>query len=303
VNRMQKALRLMNFRLDNIVSDVMGKSGQAIIHGILEGQEDGMRLAELADSRVKKSREEIAAGLMGHREPEQMYLLKDCFEAYNAIQQRIKGIDEKIRNLLVIAAEAMPKRKGTKARVQKNQVNIGLEDLSCTYYGVDLFAIKSVSFNLVMTLISEVGWGITEFPSSKSFVAWLRLSPNNKISGGKTLSSRTPKGKNTLAIAFRNAANTVAQHKEGYLKAFFSRIAYKKGRAAAITATARKLATIVWNMIYHQKDYTPVSEKEVEKRIRQKTIKNISHRMKRLGITLEEIAMHTEMNNRQVKNC
>lgn len=303
VNRMQKALRLMNFRLDNVVSDVMGKSGHAIIQGILEGEEDGLKLAELANSRLKKSREEIAAGLMGHREPEQMYLLKDCFEAYHAIQKRIKGIDEEIRKLLETAADAMPKKKGTKTRVQKNQVNIGLEDLSCTYYGVDLFAVKSVSFNLVMTLISEVGWGITEFPNSRSFVAWLRLSPNNKISGGKILSSRTPKGKNALAIAFRNAANTVAQHKKGYLKAFFNRIAYKKGRAAAITATARKLATIVWNMIYYQKEYEPVSEKEVEEKIRQKVVKNIKHRMKRLGITLEEVAMHTELNNSRVESC
>ena len=303
VNRMQKALRLMNFRLDNVVSDVMGKSGHAIIQGILKGEEDGLKLAELANSRVKKSRKEIAAGLMGHREPEQMYLLNDSFEAYHAIQKRIKRIDEEILKLLETAAEAMPKRKGTKTRVQKNQVNIGLEDLSCTYYGVDLFAVKSVSFNLVMTLISEVGWGITEFPNSRSFVAWLRLSPNNKISGGKILSSRTPKGKNALAIAFRNAANTVAQHKKGYLKAFFNRIAYKKGRAAAITATARKLATIVWNMIYYQKEYEPVSEKEVEEKIRQKVVKNIKHRMRRLGITLEEVTMHTELNNSRVENC
>jgi len=297
VNRMQKSLRLMNFRLDNVVSDIMGKSGQAIIRGILDGEEDGLELAKMANSRVKRSRSEIAAGLMGHREPEHMYVLKDCFEAYHSVHERIKILDEKIRCLVEIAAEAMPKKTRKKARVQKNQINIGLENLSYTYYGVDLFAVKSVSFNLVMTLISEVGWGIMEFPSSKSFVSWLRIAPNNKISGGKILSSRTPKGKNTLAIAFRNAANTVAQHKEGYMKAFFSRIAYKKGRAAAITATARKLATIVWNMIYYQKEYTPVSEEEVERKIKQKVVKNIKHRMKKLGITLEEITTHSSLSN------
>lgn len=81
VNRMQKALRLMNFRLDNVVSDVMGKSGHAIIQGILKGEADVLKLAELPNSRLKKSRKEISAGLMGHREPEQMYILKDCFEA------------------------------------------------------------------------------------------------------------------------------------------------------------------------------------------------------------------------------
>lgn len=122
VNRMQKSLRLMNFRLDNVVSDIMGKSGQAIIRGILDGEEDGLELAKMANSRVKRSRSEIAAGLMGHREPEHMYVLKDCFEAYHSVHERIKILDEKIRCLVEIAAEAMPKKTRKKARVQKNQI-------------------------------------------------------------------------------------------------------------------------------------------------------------------------------------
>lgn len=295
VNRMQKYLRLMNFRLDNVVSDIMGKSGQAIIRGIIKGEEDGFELAKLADPRVKRSHEEIAAGLMGHRNEEQLFLLEDCFKAYHEIHGRIAQIDQKILKLLQVATEEKPKKSRAKIRAQKNQINIGLENLSYTYYGVDLFSVKSVSFNLVMSLISEVGWGVLEFPNSKSFVSWLRLSPNNKISGGKVLSSKTLKGKNSLALAFRNAANTVSQHKEGPLKAFFSRIAYKKGRAAAITATARKLAVIVWNMIYYQQEYTPVSEKEVEEKIKRKTVGNINRRMKRLGITLEDIRMHESL--------
>jgi len=95
-----------------------------------------------------------------------------------------------------------------------------------------------------MAIISEVGTDIEKFKSSKQFVRWLRIAPNNKISGGKLISSRTPKGKNSLAIAFRNAANTIERKKQGHLYSFFKRIAYKKGRGAAVTATARKIAVM-----------------------------------------------------------
>ena len=99
-----------------------------------------------------------------------------------------------------------------------------------------------------MTFIAEVGNDIIKFPGKKNFTSWLRLSPNNKITGGKVISSRTPKGKNILSNAFRLAANTIAQRKDGVLKKIFSSIAFKKGRAAAITALARRLAEIFWIM-------------------------------------------------------
>lgn len=135
-----------------------------------------------------------------------------------------------------------------------------------------------------MTLISEVGKGIEKFETSKEFCSWLRLAPNNRISGGKVLSSRTPKGSNPLSIAFRNAANTISKTKTGYLQSFFKRIAYKKGRAAAVTATARKLATIIWNMTIKTEEYQPVQESQVSNQIKNRILKNIAKRLNRLDI-------------------
>jgi len=131
---------------------------------------------------------------------------------------------------------------------RKNQINFDLETLSHRHYSVNLFAIEGVSFNTVMTLLAEVGSDIHKFGTSKQFVSWLRLAPKNKISGGRLISSKTPKGKNRLALALRNAANSVDRIKHGHLYAFFKRVAYKKGRGAAVTATARKIAVIIWNM-------------------------------------------------------
>ena len=111
--------------------------------------------------------------------------------------------------------------------------------------------IEGFSYQTLLTLMSEVGLeGIKKFPSAKHFASWLRLSPNNKISGGKVLSHKVPKGSNRLKIALRNAANAIGNLKESTpLRDFFHRINFRKGRVSAISATARKLGVIIWNMV------------------------------------------------------
>ncbi|MFC2130966.1 transposase [Bacteroidota bacterium] len=175
--------------------------------------------------------------------------------------------------------------------------------LSYAYYAVDLYSIDCVSHNLVMTIISELGHGYKKFSSSKEFTSYLRLAPNNKISKGKILTGRTPKGKNVLGKAFRDAANTVGLKKSGSLNAFFKRKAYQKGRGAAITATARKLATIVWHMLMYKNDYTPMSEEVYNEKIKQRTITNINQKMKRLGIKQEELNTYKPLHNLQLQKC
>jgi len=129
------------------------------------------------------------------------------------------------------------------------------------FEGIDLMAIEGVNDALVMAFISEIGLeGIRKFKTSKEFTAWLRLAPNNKISGGKVLSHHIPKGSNRLKITLRQVANAIGNLKEGHLNNFFRRINYKKGRATAVSATARKLAVIIWNMLYHKVQYNPPIE-------------------------------------------
>lgn len=122
-------------------------------------------------------------------------------------------------------------------------------------------AIEGVSHSTILTLISEIGPdGFEKFPSSKHFTSWLRLAPNNKISGGKVLSRHLPKGSNRLKIALRNSANAIGNLKDTHLSDFFKRIAYRKGRQAAVSATARKLAVIMWNMQVKKVPYLPDKE-------------------------------------------
>lgn len=121
--------------------------------------------------------------------------------------------------------------------------------------------IEGLSHATILTIMSEVGPdGFKKFPTAKQFASWLRLAPNNKISGGKLLSNRVPKGSNRLKIALRNAANAIGNLKDTHLSDFFKRVAYRRGRTAAVSATARKLAVIIWNMIYKKIAYTPPTQ-------------------------------------------
>jgi len=110
----------------------------------------------------------------------------------------------------------------------------------------------------VIALMSELGPnGFAKFPTEKHFTSWLRLAPNNKISGGKYISHRVGRGSNKLKTALRRAANVLGNLKDSHLGQFFRRIAFRKGRVAAITATARKLAVIIWKMVVNKVPYSP----------------------------------------------
>ena len=158
--------------------------------------------------------------------------------------------------------------------------------------GVDLMAIPGVSYTTILTLIAEVGMDLNQkFPSAKHFVSWLGLCPNRKVSGGKVLSSKTRKNKHRLAIAFRQAANSIGNQKEHELAHFFRRIAFRTGRKVAITATARKLAIIIYHMLDKQQSYQPLGMEAYEQKLRNKKIKDIQRTMKKHHIKAEELEM------------
>lgn len=287
-NRMQKSLRLMNLRLDVVINDIMGVSGRKIIEAILSGETDPTRLAQLANKRVRNSRETIANALHGQYRTELLFELKQNYAQFLFLQKDIEECDSKLEEILALNTQNIELPEGfeiVKKQVKgKNQARFDLQIFSTKMFGVNLFKIQGVSMNTILTYVSEVGTDIYKFKASKHFVSWLRLSPNNKITGGKVVSSRTKKGKNKLAIAFRDAANTVERLKSGPLVHFFKRIAYRKGRGAAITATARKIATIFWNMITKRQEYNPEPTPEIKARIQARKIKTINKLVAELNL-------------------
>ena len=294
-NKMQKSLRLMNFRLDVVINDIVGVSGVKIIEAILDGENCGSKLAEYADKRVKRSKVEIADALQGETNSEYMYELRDCYELYKILQERIQNVDNEIEKILQIYTEDIHFDDEVLIKKQhkgKNQPKMDIQRLSKKLLNVDLFAIESISSSTVMSFLSEIGNDIYKFRTAKHFVSWLRLAPNNRVSGGKTISSKTPRGKNKFALALRNAANTIERKKDGLLVSFFRRIAYKKGRAAAITATARKLAVIIWNMIIKKTSYVPIDSHEYQELIKKNKIHYINKIIEKYKITKDCIQVN-----------
>jgi transposase len=164
------------------------------------------------------------------------------------------------------------------------------------YKGTDLLAIEGMSYSTVLALMSEVGIeGIKKFKTAKHFTSWLRLAPNNKVSGGKVLSSKVPKGSNRLKIALRNAANAIGNLKESTpLRDFFQRISFRKGRVSAISATARKLAVIIWNMIVKGVPYVnPAGYLFLDQKRKLGLVKRIRKQIDKFGLTNEDIGIIT----------
>ena len=129
-----------------------------------------------------------------------------------------------------------------------------------------------------------------EQDSAKQFSSWLLLATNNKISGGKILSQHLPKGSSRLKIALRNAANAIGDLKEGSLAEFFRKINYKKGRATAVSATARKLFVIIWNMLVKGVSYNPpVQYLFLDQKRKMGLVNRIKKQMNKFDINPEDL--------------
>jgi transposase len=267
-SKMQKYLKLLNLRLDVVVKDICGLTGLAIISDICSGNLDPKKLAEHRHYTCKKSKEEIAKALIGNNRKDYLFGLKQEYESYQFCKSKIADCDKEIELFIKAEIRVDPVKKKLKTtekkykKTNKNAPDFDLNQLAFQYFGgIDFMAIEGVSHATILTLISEIGPdGFTKFPTAKHFASWLRLAPNNKISGGRVLSRKTPKGSNRLKIGFRQAANAIGNLKDTHLSDFFRRVAFRKGRPAAISATARKLAVILWNMQVKKVPYMPEKE-------------------------------------------
>ncbi|MFT3949639.1 MAG: IS110 family transposase [Agriterribacter sp.] len=298
INKMQKALRMTNIRLDAVLRDIMGRSGKDIVEAILAGQRNPRALALLVQPSVKASTKEIEKALSGDWRQEYLFELQHCYELYKFYHQKIDECDKAIETALNRQIQqqqpghiAAAKVKIKKKKARKNEAGINLQKKAFELSGgVDLTAIDGIGLGFLLCLVAETGLDLKSFPTGKQFSSWLRVAPNVKKTGDKVKSSGTPKGKNRLTHAFMHAANSIGNKKNGdYLTHFFKRICYKKGRPAAIVATARKLAVIVWNMLVKKQPYLPQSTTQYLEHMRKKQIKNIKSKIRQHAITQDEL--------------
>lgn len=260
VLHMQKAMEQMNIKLSNVLSDIVGKSGLAIIVAIINGERNPIRLAQLADSRCKRSKEDIALSLEGTWGEDHLFELKQAYDLYKYLQGQMIECDKMIEQLLksytaLIDTDMVNFKESKKPICKKNAVAFNLEHYGYAIWGVNAMRIPGMSSGSLLQLIGELGHDFVEkFDTPAKFCKWCNLVPNNKISGGKLISSRVSKRKNPVGQVFRLCANTLKDAKNS-LGIYFRRIRSRSGHMQAIIATAHKMARIFYTMVKNKSEY------------------------------------------------
>lgn len=295
ITKMNQALTLMNIQVGTVIADLSGKSGQSIIKAILAGERDAKKMAALADIRVKASPETIEKSLVGNWREEHLFELQQSYDLYHFYWEKIRECDSKIEKLLVqsvlgTTVEVTSYKSLKKKKKNKNDPGFKVEKYAYQLTGgIDLMAIDGVNVSTILSLISEIGKDLSKFPSAKHFSSWLRLAPNNKKTGGKVIKSHTPKKKNNFALALMSAANAIGLGK-GPLSGFFKKITLKKGRVAAIIATARKLSVIIYNMLVNKQQFNyQLANPQLSER--DNKLSHIKRQMKKWNISQEELSI------------
>ena len=292
IRHLQKAMDLMNLKLHTVLSDITGKTGIRIIEAILNGDRDPAHLASLRDPNCKNSEETIAKALFGNYRDEHLFELRQAYELFLVYQQKIADCDEKTEQALAtFDRKAAPGKIPTttpkrRRKRRKNQPHFDGRTLLHQLHGVDVVAIAGFEVSTALTITSEIGVDVDAFDTGAEFVSWLRLAPNNRISGGKRLRQKGPKvHPNRATQAFLLAGQSLARA-QNWLGAFFRRIQRRHGFAVAVKATAAKLARIYYAMIKNKTEYRAPDTNYYEQRYRSNLIKSFEKRVRELGMTL-----------------
>jgi transposase len=289
VQRMQKALVELNIQLTEVLSDVMGVTGQAIIRAIVAGERNPQRLARLRDGRVRAGEQEIAEALRGNWREEHLFVLTQALAMYDDIGRHLCECDSQLQRLLgqraVHTVElGKPPRRGSKQR-------IGFEarQALANWAGADLTRIPGVGASVAMTLLTEIGPDLSRFGNVKHFCSWLGLCPGTKISGGKVLSASTKRSANRARQALKMAAQALS-HSDSALGAFYRRMCSRMDKLRANTAAAHKLARMVYYMLTRGAEFVEQGQQQYEDQQRLRSVAALKRRAAALGFQLNAVA-------------
>jgi transposase len=282
VQHMQKALTQMNIQLANVLSDLTGKTGLAIIDAVLAGERDPEKLASLRDHRIKADLATIAKSLRGDWKEEHLFTLRQARATYAHYQQMVADCDTQIATFLRafesrvdVAAQPLPPSTSSHRRPQRNEPGFDLRGELYRILGVDLTQVPGLQSATASAFLSEVGPSVERFATPKHFASWLGLCPDNRVTGGRVLSAATRDVKSRTAYALRMAAQSL-QRSQSCLGDYFRRMKARLGAPEAITATAHKLARILHHLIKHRCAYDAsvfAEQEELHRQRRERTLR------------------------------
>jgi transposase len=285
IQHMQKALIQMNVLLHTVLADITCKTGMLIISSILEGERSAKKLSEFRDPNCKKSEREIELALEGNFEEEHLFSLGLALDSFRHYQHQIATCEHKIETYLGTFEQCKDKQIAPLVKKRrKESVSFNLEEYAKHIFGVNLMAIPGIGGNAVLSVLSEAGPDFEKnWKNEKRFTSWLCVCPNNKITGGRVISSRTMRSNNRLATALRLAAQTL-RRSDNILGEYYRRMRGRIGPQKAVTATAHKLARIIYRMVVNQEEYDPEKIRQSETRTRIHKIAYHLKQLKKLGI-------------------
>jgi len=287
IQRMQKALVQMNLQLGEVLADAVGFTGQAIIRAIVAGERDPQRLAKLRNHRVRADEAQIAKALHGNWREEHLFALEQSLALFDAYQAQLSGCDAKLESLLGRMARhsATPTGKPRAKSPAKNAPKFDLRSALYQWCGVDLTRIDGLEVTTVLKVLAEIGTDMTRFPSVKHFCSWMGLCPGTKISGGKRLSGRTTPSINRAKLALKMAAANLVRSQSA-LGAYYRRLCARMDKPRAITATAHKLARLIYLMLTRGEQYVDRGEAYYEERHKQRVIASLRRKAATFGMQL-----------------
>ena len=288
IQHMQKALTQMNVKLQHVISNITGKTGMAIIETIVKGERDPRRLVKLRDSRIRADEKTIAKSLQGHWREEHIFELTQALELYRFYHHKIAECDREIEAQLERFEDRSDGGSPGDNGRQRSQGNAPGFDVRTHLYrmtGVDLTRINGIDGFTALKVISEIGTDMTKWPSAKHFASWLGLSPDQGITGGRIMSSKTKPNANRAAAALRLAANAL-HRSDSALGAFLRRKKAQLGAPKAITATAHKLARLVYSMLRYGQDYVDAGAEYYETQYQHRALRAAKRRAAQLGYQL-----------------
>lgn len=292
IQHRQKALTAMNVQLANVISDISGVTGLAIIRALLAGERDPTTLAALKDDRLKASTYTIAKSLEGHWRDELLFNLRQSLDLYECYQQKLAECDIRIEaHLYTFDSKCeipdhplpTPPRRPKKAR--RNEPKFDLHPQLYRISGVDLTRIDGIEVLTAQTLISEIGLDMSRWKTEKHFASWLGLCPDNRMSGGKVLTRGTRPVVHRAADALRLAAQHLL-HSQSALGANYRRLRARLGAPKAITAMAHKLARLVYRMLKFGQQYVDKGMEHYEARFRQQRLQWLQRQARELNLQL-----------------
>ena len=273
----------------NVISDVVGETGQKILRAIVAGERDGQVLGSMKNARIRASIDEIAKSLQGNWRAEHLFALKQALGAFDFIGTQLLECDREIeQQLQCLQAHDGEPAKGKQRGRSRNAPKFDLRTQLFKMCGVDLTRIDGIDVTTAMAVISETGADMSRFPTVGHFASWLNLCPGTKITGGKVMSGKTKRCANHAAQALRLAAAAL-RTSQSALGAYFRRMCSRMDKAKAVTAAAHKLARLVYAMLTKGQEYTDKGQDYYEERYRQRVMHHLAKRAEKLGMHLVPI--------------